>query len=206
VITDGINSNNAGEDDVGYTYLGQSAGVDAEDPNPVTNISSRGGFDAVINFPPDFDPSRYPTAYRPGDTFEHEILHTLGAVQPDVPDSSGGYVSSDGQYVPDGHCTITYDVMCYASTGSSTANGVIDDQGNPIPPHVAVCPPMPGDPYFTVTKTIDCRRDHYFNPSGPILAISGPHRGQPIWNTYDSVFLCPASGTVCADPTTSELG
>jgi pyruvate/2-oxoglutarate dehydrogenase complex dihydrolipoamide acyltransferase (E2) component len=37
---------------------------------------------------------------------------------------------------------------------------------------------------------IDCGNDDYFNPSGQVLGIDG----LPLWNVYESAFLCAASG------------
>ena len=73
----------------------------------------------------------------------HEIFHTLGAVQPDVPHPSAA-----------GHCTDEADVMCYD-----------DDGGGPVV-MTTLCPPEP-------EALLDCGDDDYFStepPPGSYLA------------------------------------
>jgi len=92
----------------------------------------------------------------------HEVLHTLGAVQPSAPHFSGG-----------AHCYELYDVMCYTPK---------DDPGDPEPylRHCAISgdPPNPG-------KTLDCGGDDYFNTSPAPGSYLAGH-----WNLYNSAFLC----------------
>ena len=76
----------------------------------------------------------------------HEIMHTLGAVQPSAPNTS----STNGIFY--GHCIDEYDEMCYADS-------------TPLP-LVYRCPPA-GDRLF------DCQDNDYFStkpPAGSYLA------------------------------------
>ncbi len=73
-----------------------------------------------------------------------------------------------------GHCRDRFDVMCYASTD----------------------PPVCGAPLTADSLSIDCNKDDYFRPQGGLVGASG----QAIWNTYDSVFLCPPAACTARDP------
>lgn len=67
----------------------------------------------------------------------HELLHNIGAVQDNAPNSSGGY-----------HCNDGYDVMCYDDGGSRSAYRVDPDCAQ------------------TRFRTLlDCNGDDYFHPS-----------------------------------------
>jgi hypothetical protein len=99
----------------------------------------------------------------------HEIFHGLGAVNFYAPHASS----------PSGHCTDEYDVLCGQSTSPPLDLGACPDGGQS-------------------NLVLDCNKDDYFNPTGPII---GTNAGRAIWNTYNSVFLCPVAG--CRDPKTS---
>jgi hypothetical protein len=90
----------------------------------------------------------------------HEVLHTLGAVQPSAPHFSGG-----------AHCYEIYDVMCYTPK-DGTADGFLRDC------EIIGEAPNPGKP-------LDCGNDDYFNRSPPAGSYLAGH-----WNVYDSAFLC----------------
>jgi hypothetical protein len=93
----------------------------------------------------------------------HEVLHTLGAVQPSAPHFSGG-----------AHCYELYDVMCYTPKDGTPdvflRNCEIIGEA-----------PNPGKP-------VDCGTDDYFNPSPPPGSYLAAH-----WNLYDAGFLCTLS-------------
>jgi|tagenome__1003787_1003787.scaffolds.fasta_scaffold20853617_2 hypothetical protein len=72
-----------------------------------------------------------------------------------------------------GHCFDQVDVMCYPD-------------GGPLGLQASMITNCPGAP----DSTIDCGHDDYFNPDGPVLSASS----SPMWNIYDSAFLCPADG------------
>ena len=73
----------------------------------------------------------------------HELMHTLGAVQNDAPDSSGGM-----------HCNDGWDRMCY-SDGGSTSNYT-----------TTTCPDS------SYQNIYDCNFNDYFNSSGSIPATN----------------------------------
>ena len=90
----------------------------------------------------------------------HEVLHTLGAVQPSARHFSGG-----------AHCYELFDVMCYTPK-DGTADVFLRD-----------CDLVGGAP--NPGKPLDCGSDDYFNPSPPPGSYLAGH-----WNVYDSGFLC----------------
>ena len=90
----------------------------------------------------------------------HEVLHTLGAVQPSAPHFSGG-----------AHCYEIYDVMCYTPK-DGTADVFLRDC------EIVGEAPNPGKP-------LDCGHDDYFNQSPAQGSYLAGH-----WNLYDSGFLC----------------
>jgi hypothetical protein len=90
----------------------------------------------------------------------HEVLHTLGAVQPSAPHFSGG-----------AHCYELFDVMCYTPK-DGTADVFLRDC------EIVGEAPNPGKP-------LDCGNDDYFNPSPAPGSYLAGH-----WNLYDSGFLC----------------
>ncbi len=104
----------------------------------------------------------------------HEVSHTLGAVGPSAPNTSGK-----------GHCNDEYDVLCYEDGGPGTpflrsgCNGA-----NP-----------PADqPYGFALQAWDCGRDDYFSmdpAAGSYLGVN--------WNIANSAFLdCEIA--VCTRP------
>ena len=76
---------------------------------------------------------------------------------------------------PSGHCEDEYDLLC----GQSTR------------PLSFPCGPD------TTNLVLDCNKDDYFAPGGTITGTNG----QTIWNTYDSVFLCPLARCANTPPT-----
>lgn len=75
--------------------------------SPQVAISNKVGF----NFPgwPKADPTCWGNGAMGAQTEAHEILHTLGAVQPSAPNSNGL-----------GHCRDEIDIMCYSEGGIKT--------------------------------------------------------------------------------------
>jgi hypothetical protein len=90
----------------------------------------------------------------------HEVLHTLGAVQPSAPHFSGG-----------AHCYQLYDVMCYTPRDDPPGGFLRDCE-------LSQEAPNPGKP-------LDCGGDDYFSASPAPGSYLAAH-----WNTYNSAFLC----------------
>ena len=107
----------------------------------------------------DFFGSEQP-ASQYADQVLHEVLHTLGAVQPSAPHFSGG-----------AHCYQLFDVMCYTPR-DGTSDGFLRDC------ELGRMAPNPGKP-------LDCGGDDYFNASPAPGSYLAAH-----WNLYDSGFLC----------------
>jgi hypothetical protein len=87
-----------------------------------------------------------------------------------------------------GHCFDENDVMCYPDGGAF---------GTPSS-MVSLCP-------AALASTIDCGQDDYFKATGTLLDGTG----QPAWNVYDSLFLCPAEACVAGatgGPQASSVG
>jgi hypothetical protein len=91
----------------------------------------------------------------------HELMHTLGGVQPAAPHSSARYPAPAG-----GHCTDEHDVMCYDDDGSGPASLTV------------ACPAPQAERRF------DCGHDDYFSTSPWPDSYLDTH-----WNTADSRFL-----------------
>jgi hypothetical protein len=105
----------------------------------------------------------------------HELTHTLGAVGPGAPHTSGA-----------GHCNDENDILCYADGGptNSLFTSPACDGAS-----------APADPYGPALQAWDCNKDDYFslNPSpGSYLGVN--------WNIANSDFLecqaasCPRPG------------
>jgi hypothetical protein len=90
----------------------------------------------------------------------HEVIHTLGAVQPSAPHFSGG-----------AHCYELYDVMCYTPM-DGTPDGFLRNCD------IVSVLPNPGKP-------LDCGSDDYFSPSPAAGSYLAAH-----WDLYNSGFLC----------------
>lgn len=98
----------------------------------------------------------------PDDLVEaHELMHTLGAVQPNAPFSSSVVIGNQVAFY--GHCIDEYDTMCYAD-------------GTPKQ-LVYVCP-------SSQERLLDCRNDTYFHTNPPSSSYLGTH-----WNTAMNAFL-----------------
>jgi hypothetical protein len=152
--------------DLGLSKLGDSAGSWERDDSPwATNAANGNGHSryayleggATDDF---FGSEQLASQY--ADQVLHEVLHTLGAVQPSAPHFSGG-----------AHCYELFDVMCYTPK---------DDRTDPEP-YLNDCdisgdPPNPGKP-------LDCGGDDYFNASPAPGTYLAAH-----WNLYNSAFLC----------------
>ncbi|GAB6903773.1 hypothetical protein [Kineosporia succinea] len=92
----------------------------------------------------------------------HELLHTLGAVNPSAPHAS-----------EKGHCWDANDVLCY------------DDEGLPAGGLKQVCKlPARASKAGLAANVIDCNGDDYFNTAPPAGSYLATH-----WNVADSEFL-----------------
>lgn len=86
----------------------------------------------------------------------HELLHTLGAVQPSAPHAT-----------TQRHCTDEYDVMCYADGAGLATTVVCRDQD-----------PATTGQGDTNNRLLDCSGDDYFHPAPPPGSYLADH-----WNT-----------------------
>ena len=152
--------------DFALPVLSAAAGTWAADDSPwatnVANVGAHSRFAYLEGGGADFFGSEQ-LASQYADQVLHEVMHTLGAVQPSAPHFSGG-----------AHCYELYDVMCY-----TPKDGTVDE-------YLRNCDligeaPNPGKP-------LDCGADDYFNPSPPPGSYLAAH-----WNAYDSGFLCTLS-------------
>jgi len=82
------------------------------------------------------------------DVIAHEIMHNLGAVQLDAPNSTGAW-----------HCTDENDLMCYS------------DQGQNTPPMRRVC--VTG--VWVDQEWFDCNHDDYLNSAPPVGSYLDTH-------------------------------
>ena len=82
------------------------------------------------------------------DVIAHEIMHNLGAVQLDAPNSTDAW-----------HCTDENDLMCYS------------DQGQNTPPMRRVC--VTG--VWADQEWFDCNHDDYFNSAPPVGSYLDTH-------------------------------
>ena len=115
------------------------------------------------------------TSYAPGTTSQtlmnvslHELSHNLGAVHYSAPHTTSK-----------GHCTDSWDIMCYP------------DGGKPM-----ISPPPCQGAYSASHQAYDCNKDDYFNPAPAPGSYLATH-----WNLYNSVFMCPIKD--CAPPDTT---
>jgi hypothetical protein len=150
--------------DFALPALGPAAGSWAQDDSPWATNAANGtahsryayleGGAADDFFGSDQLASQY------ADQVLHEVLHTLGAVQPSAPHFSGG-----------AHCYELYDVMCYTPKDGTPDVYLRDcDISGDLP--------NPGKP-------LDCGGDDYFNASPAPGSYLAAH-----WNLYNSGFLC----------------
>ena len=146
--------------DISGAYCGIAMNIEDETPGPdnlLNGVPAAGfGLMARIDLPCWGNPA-------PGTPIEvHEIMHTLGAVQPHSPHSSS-VINGDGSVVWYGHCIDESDLMCYAD-GTPKSLITLCASGH--------------------ERLLDCGNDDYFhiNPSsGTYLATN--------WNTANSSFL-----------------
>jgi len=149
--------------DFGLPVLSAAAGSWARDDSPwatnAANLPAHSRYAYLEGGGADFFGSEQ-AASQYADQVLHEVLHTLGAVQPSAPHFSGG-----------AHCYELFDVMCYTPKDGTTDVFLrnCDIVGET---------PNPGKP-------LDCGNDDYFNPSPAPGSYLAGH-----WNLYDSGFLC----------------
>jgi hypothetical protein len=150
-------------------------------PGPANFSNAGGRFALVWGFGDPPSGSSWTTFqnFLPGQEYErvhaplHELFHALGAVVNDARFSSGH-----------GHCTDEWDLMCYSDyPGVTTTTACTGDTD--------------GSQITYEDNILDCNNDTYFKPAGQLLGASN----QPVWNTYDSVFLCPLDRCTNAAPT-----
>ena len=149
--------------DFALPVLQAAAGSWAQDDSPwatnVANLTAHSRYAYLQAGGEDFFGSEQP-ASQYADQVLHEVLHTLGAVQPSAPHFSGG-----------AHCYQLFDVMCYTPR-DGTSDGFLRDC------ELGRTAPNPGKP-------LDCGGDDYFNASPAPGSYLAAH-----WNLYDSGFLC----------------
>jgi hypothetical protein len=103
----------------------------------------------------------------------HELVHTLGGVQPTAPNGSGLY-----------HCSEESDVMCYDDDG--TRDGYVSADGALVPLR-SVCPK-------DNERLLDCNGNDYFNVDPQTGSWLSKH-----WNVADSSFLTSEGPPSAAD-------
>jgi hypothetical protein len=149
--------------DFGLPVLSAAAGSWGKDDSPwatnAANLPAHSRYAYLEGGGADFFGSEQ-AASQYADQVLHEVLHTLGAVQPSAPHFSGG-----------AHCYEIYDVMCYTPK-DGTADAFLRDC------EIVGEAPNPGKP-------LDCGNDDYFNPSPAPGSYLAGH-----WNVYQSGFLC----------------
>jgi hypothetical protein len=149
--------------DFALPVLTAAAGSWAEDDSPwatnVANLAPHSRYAYLEGGGVDFFGTEQ-LASQYADQVLHEVMHTLGAVQPSAPHFSGG-----------AHCYEIYDVMCYTPK-DGTADVFLRNC------EIIGALPNPGKP-------LDCGEDDYFNPSPARGSYLATH-----WNLYDSGFLC----------------
>ncbi|MFD5461929.1 RICIN domain-containing protein [Kitasatospora sp. NPDC127059] len=117
----------------------------------------RAGQDNLSNFGPSY--GRTDSGCWGGHTAAHELGHNLGAVNNSAPNSSKA-----------GHCTDTWDLMCYSDA--------------PYYPKMrVVCPDRAHD------DRLDCGHDDYYNTAPAPGSYLATH-----WNVANNRFLIPGSG------------
>ncbi|MFJ8473388.1 RICIN domain-containing protein [Kitasatospora sp. NPDC094011] len=117
----------------------------------------RSGQDNLSNFGPSY--GRTDSGCWGGHTAAHELGHNLGAVNNSAPNSSKG-----------GHCTDTWDLMCYSDAPYYPAMRV-------------VCPDRAHD------DRLDCSHDDYYNTAPTPGSYLATH-----WNVANNRFLIAGSG------------
>ena len=149
--------------DFALPVLTAAAGSWAEDDSPwatnIANVAPHSRYAYLEGGGVDFFGTEQ-LASQYADQVLHEVMHTLGAVQPSAPHFSGG-----------AHCYEIYDVMCYTPK-DGTADVFLRNC------EIISALPNPGKP-------LDCGEDDYFNPSPARGSYLATH-----WNVYDSGFLC----------------
>jgi hypothetical protein len=149
--------------DFSLPVLTAAAGSWAQDDSPwatnVANVAPHSRYAYLEGGGVDFFGTEQ-LASQYADQVLHEVMHTLGAVQPSAPHFSGG-----------AHCYEIYDVMCYTPK-DGTADVFVRNC------EIISALPNPGKP-------LDCGEDDYFNPTPARGSYLATH-----WNVYDSGFLC----------------
>jgi len=149
--------------DFALPVLSAAAGSWAQDDSPwatnAANMTAHSRYAYLLGGGADFFGSEQ-LASQYADQVLHEVLHTLGAVQPSAPHFSGG-----------AHCYQLYDVMCYTPKDGTLDVFLRDCE-------LSREPPNPGKP-------LDCGGDDYLNASPAPGSYLAAH-----WNLYNSGFLC----------------
>ena len=149
--------------DFALPVLSAAAGSWAQDDSPwatnAANVGAHSRYAYLEGGGVDFFGSEQ-LASQYADQVLHEVLHTLGAVQPSAPHFSGG-----------AHCYEIYDVMCYTPKDGTPDVFLRNCE-------IIATAPNPGKP-------LDCGGDDYFNPSPAPGSYLAAH-----WNVHDSGFLC----------------
>ena len=149
--------------DFALPVLSAAAGTWAQDDSPwatnAANVGAHSRYAYLEGGGVDFFGSEQ-LASQYADQVLHEVLHTLGAVQPSAPHFSGG-----------AHCYELYDVMCYTPKDGTPDVFLRNCE-------IIGTAPNPGKP-------LDCGGDDYFNPSPAPGSYLAAH-----WNLHDSGFLC----------------
>ena len=149
--------------DFALPVLSAAAGSWAQDDSPwgtnAANMTAHSRYAYLQGGGDDFFGSEQ-LASQYADQLLHEVLHTLGAVQPSAPHFSGG-----------AHCYQLYDVMCYTPKDGTSDVFLRECE-------LSREAPNPGKP-------LDCGGDDYFNASPAPGSYLAAH-----WNLYNSGFLC----------------
>lgn len=178
-------------DKMGTNYGAAGEGQLYSDPRPgADNIHNRGGLMSVMwgTGGADFYGDSSPGVA--SQVLLHELTHNLGGVQNAAVRSTGAY-----------HCYDELDHECYNDGGGSIPSGGL----------TSPCSAASGYSAY-VREAYDCGYNDYFNPHGNIIGKSGA----PIWNIFNSTYLCPLSSCqsslqspvarITANPTNPVVG
>jgi hypothetical protein len=150
-----------------YVYCGMG-NVSSDDRPSQDNVNNGAGRPGMIGR---IDRGCWGRAETPIEV--HELVHTLGGVQPTAPNGSGLY-----------HCSDEADVMCYDDDGTSDGYVWAGRESVPIR---KVCP-------AENERLLDCNGDDYFNVHPQPGSWLSKH-----WNVADSSFLTGEGPPVAPD-------